>query len=174
MKLNGSVVVLQRLLMHVGERGLVQLGAFLLKLSAIALACFLSGRLTIFVTNLHLEASPIWFPAGIALGILLLGNVQMWIGISLGMFLLALSVGASWLVAVVAALGTTASAIVGKVLLRRVGCSPELNSLRDTLSFLALAVTVSPMLNATLNTLDACVAGLTPWQEFGIHWWAIG
>ncbi len=151
----------------------MQLGAYLLKLSAIALACFLSGRLTGFVTHLPLEASPIWFPAGIALGVLLLGNRHAWVGISLGGFLLALSAGAAWIVAAVAAFGMTVGAIVGKVLLLRAGCSLALNSLRDTLSFLALAVVVSPTLNATISTLNACAAGLQPWQRFGTHWWAI-
>ncbi len=151
----------------------MQLGASLLKLSAIAIACFLSGRLTVFVMNLDLEASPLWFPAGVALGILLLGNTKAWVGVSLGSFLFALSIGATWFLAAVAAIGTTVSAIVGKGLLLRVGCSPALNSLRDALRFLALAVIVSPTFNATISTLNACVMGLRPWREFGAHWWAI-
>ena len=120
-----------------------------------------------------LEASPIWFPAGVALSILLLGKKHTWVGVALGSFLFALSIGAIWSVALVAAIGTTSSAIVGRALLQRAGWSPALDSLRDALSFLALAVILSPMLNATINTLNTCVTGLRPWREFGRHWWLI-
>jgi len=155
------------------ERKTVPLGAYLLKTGAIALAYFVVGRLTVFVANLGLEASPIWFPAGIALGVLLLSSTHVWVGISLGSFLLALSVGAAGAVALVAAVGTTLSAIVGKALLRQVGWSSSLRSLRGALKFLALAVVVSPIPNATIRTLYACIVGLSPWQQFSSQWWAI-
>ncbi len=151
----------------------MQMGTSLLKLAFITLACFLSGRLTVLVMHPSLEASPIWFPAGVALSVLLLSNKTAWVGVSLGSFLFALSIGAGWLVAIVAAIGTTLSAIVGKALLQRAGWSPAFNSLRDTLSFLALAVVLSPMPNATISTLNACITGLRPWREFGFHWWSI-
>ena len=155
--------------LHV-ELRLVSTGTPLLKLIAITVACFLSGRLTVLVMDLDLEASPIWFPAGVALSLLLLGSQTAWIGVSLGSFLFALSVGATWSAAVVAAIGTVSSAIVGKKLLRRANWSPTFNSLRDALSFLALAVVLSPIVNATMSTLNACVTGLRPWHEFGLHW----
>jgi signal transduction histidine kinase len=62
---------------------------------------------------------------------------------------------------------------VGKGLLLRVSYSPTLNSLRDALRFLALAVVVVPTLDATVRTLSACALGLRPWREFSTHWWAI-
>ncbi len=148
----------------------MRVSTYLLKLVVITLACFLSGKLTVSVMNLNLEASPIWFPAGVALAILLLGHKHAWVGVSVGSFLFALSTGATWLAAAVAAIGTTSSAIVGRALLQRAGWSPALDSLRDTLRFLALAVVLSPMLNATISTLKACATGLLPWREFGLHW----
>ena len=151
----------------------MQVGTDLLTLVVVTLACFFSGRFTMMAMPLSLEASPIWFPAGVALSVLLLGKKHVWLGVSLGSFLFALSIAAPWYVALVAAIGTTSSAIVGRALLQRAGWSPALNSLQDALRFLALAVILSPMLNATISTLNACVTGLRPWREFGLHWWLI-
>ncbi len=73
-------------------------------------------------------------------------------------------------VAGVAAAGSTVGAIAGNELLQRIQFRLTLSSLRDVLGFVALAVLLSPVVNATINSLDACFAGLAPWSKFASHW----
>lgn len=148
-------------------------GIYLLNVSAIALAVFLSGRLTVLIMNLGLEASPIWLPAGVALAAVLLGKPKDWVGVSIGSFALGLSLGASGLVAAIAAFSNTLGAITGAWLLHRTAWCPQFASLRDAVKFLALAVVLSPVVNATIGSFNACTSGLCPWSQFASHWWIV-
>ncbi|MGA7936131.1 MAG: PAS domain S-box protein [Kovacikia sp.] len=145
----------------------------LLAAGAIAIACFLAANLAADSLNLGVKASPVWPPAGIALASLLLYGRQMWLGIGLGMLLFAFSLGVSWSVAGVAAAGSTLGAIAGNELLHRIKFRLSLGSLRDVLGFIALAVLLSPSINATISSFNACFAGIEPWGNFGAHWGTI-
>ncbi|MGI0488005.1 PAS domain S-box protein [Pantanalinema rosaneae CENA516] len=142
-------------------------------ISAIALTCFLSAYGTFKTLDLGIEASPIWFPAGIGLAALLLYGQRVWVGITLGTFLFAMSLGVPWWVAILAAFGSTLEAIVAQKLLQCVGFDRSLKRIPDTISFLALAVIFAPTLNATTNTLLGCVSGLRSWSQFASNWWTV-
>lgn len=144
-----------------------------LTISAIALACFFSAFATFKALNLGIEASPIWFPAGIGLAALLLYGQRVWVGITLGTFLFAVSLGVPWWVGILAAFGSTLEAIAAQTFLQWIGFERSLKRIPDTISFLALAVVLAPILNATLNTLLGCAAGLQPWSQFAAHWWIV-
>jgi PAS domain S-box-containing protein len=137
---------------------------------AIAVACFLAAHLAAASLSLGVKAAPVWTPAGIALASLLLYGRQMWIAIWLGMLLFALSMGVSWPVAGIAAGGSTVGAIAGNELLQRIKFRISLSSLPDVLGFVSLAVLLSPIVNATINSFNVCSAGLKRWDEFGSHW----
>jgi len=144
-----------------------------LSITAIALACCLSAQLAVSVLKLGIaEASPVWPPAGIGLAALLLRGSQMWLGIALGMFGFALRLGAPLPVAVLAGMSNAVGALVGMAMLQRAGFR-SFRSLPDALKFLTLAVSLSPVVNATLNTLNTCVNGVTPWAQFGRNWWTV-
>ncbi|MBL1177348.1 MAG: PAS domain S-box protein [Pantanalinema sp. GBBB05] len=149
------------------------LARYWLTISAIALACFFSASATFKALNLGIEASPIWFPAGIGLAALLLYGQRVWVGITLGTFLFAVSLGVPGWVAILAALGSTLEAIAAQQFLQWTDFERSLKRIPDTISFLALAVLLAPTLNATSNTLLGCVAGLQPWQHFAPHWWTV-
>jgi PAS domain S-box-containing protein len=140
----------------------------------IALACFLSGRLSEAVLNSGSHASPIWFPAGIALASLLLFGRELWLGVFLGMAGLALSLKTPLPLAIIVATGNTLGAIAGETLLRRANFRPALDTLRDVLNFLGLAVILSPTVNATINTFKAALGGagvdVFTWQAAAAHW----
>jgi len=155
------------------KRGRLQPMAYAMMVGAIALACFLSAHVVMEVLNLGLTVSPVWVPAGIALAVLLLYGRRVWPGITLGALLFALSLGASGLVAVVAALGSTLEALLAQWLLQRWHFHPSLRKLRDVLKFIGLAVLLAPTLNATISSVNAGLAGLTPWSNLGLHWWTV-
>ncbi|MBD2022379.1 PAS domain S-box protein [Leptolyngbya sp. FACHB-36] len=140
----------------------------------IALACLLSAKLPFLVLKLEgAQASPVWFPAGVALAALLLCGRQAWTGVALGTFLFGLSLNVPWGAAAVAAFGNTIGAIVGEWLLRRMAFQPRLRTVRDVLGFVVLAGMLSPAVNATISTLNGCLAGLYGWNQFGAHWWTV-
>src|SRR5918912_1574445 len=77
-------------------------------------------------------AAAVWPPTGVALAALVLYGYRLWPGITLGAFLINLSVGAPVLVAGGMALGNTLEALLGTVLLERVvGFRPSLERLQD-------------------------------------------
>jgi PAS domain S-box-containing protein len=146
---------------------------YLLTIGAIAVACFLSARLAALLLNLGIEASPVWAPAGIALAMLLLHGRQVWVGIALGTLLFALSLRVPWIVAGVAALGSTLEAIAAQWFMQRFKVYASLRNLRDVLGFIALAVILAPAINATISSLNGCLAGINAWNQFSAHWWMI-
>lgn len=141
-----------------------------LLITAIALVCWAAGKITIRMLELTVEASPVWFPAGIGLAALLLYGRRVWPGIAIGTFLIGVSVGAAGTVSGLAAIGSTLSALSGEWLLRQIRFSPTLRTLRDVLGFVVLAVVLSPVVNATISTLNGYWAGLFGWEQFRLHW----
>lgn len=144
---------------------------YLITVGAIALACVISANLAVLVLKPGANASPFWTPAGIALAALLLFGRSVWPGAAIGCFLVALSLGHTWQIGVVAAIRSTLGALAGERLIRCLGFHPSLRSLRDVIGFVILGVLLSPTVNATLSNLYDCAMGLSQWHEFGNHWW---
>jgi PAS domain S-box-containing protein len=141
--------------------------------SAIAAACFWSAKLAFELLRLQLEPSPVWCPSGIALAALLVLGRSTWTGVFLGTFLFALSEEAPLFAAGIAATGNTLEAIAAERWLRRIEFHPSFKSLRDVLGFVALAVFLAPMINATINAVNGGLAEIFPWQNFGATWWQL-
>jgi PAS domain S-box-containing protein len=146
---------------------------YFLRIVAITFACFVSAQLSSDLLYLGAQPSPIWAPAGIALASLLRYGRKVWPGTALGTFLFALSLNVSWGMALGAGLGSTIGAIAGQKLLQRARFSSSLRSLRDVLLFLALAVFLSPIVNATMSTLNGYVWGMVSNQQILMYLSAI-
>lgn len=141
-----------------------------LTVSAIALACFLSARFADSLLGFGVMASPVWPPAGIALASLVLFGHRQWIGVTAGMLLFDLTLDVPWFVAGIMASGQTLGAITGAWLLRRMQFQPSLTRLQDALRFIFQGVVLSPIVNATISTINAGLTGIVDWQQSGIHW----
>src|SRR5215471_4025054 len=57
-----------------------------------AALCFFGGKIGFLFGHEHLVACPIWPPAGLALGCVLIFGYRLWPGLLLGAFLLKLSI----------------------------------------------------------------------------------
>ncbi|HIK16659.1 MAG TPA: MASE1 domain-containing protein [Leptolyngbyaceae cyanobacterium M33_DOE_097] len=141
-----------------------------LKVGAIAFACFGSAHLANLVLGLGLKATPVWFPAGIGLAALVLYGRNLWSGIALGIFSFSLSMGSSWSFAIVAALGSSISAFIAAFLLEQIEFEANLRRLRDVFGFVLVGGLITPTINATVNTLNTTLAGITPWNDFSAQW----
>ncbi|NJR62063.1 MAG: GAF domain-containing protein [Cyanobacteria bacterium CRU_2_1] len=146
---------------------------YLMIIGAIAIAYFLTARLALSMLNLGFEASPLWPPAGIALTALLWHEQWAWTGVAIGVFLLNHSVGAPVDLSLGSILSSTTQAIVGAFVLKWVKFDTSLKHLRDVLQFIGLGVLATPIVNATLGTLAACLIGYIEWNQAAQNWWTI-
>lgn len=133
------------------------------KILGLALLYGGTGAISLSLTIPLGYSVPIWPPAGIALGGLLVLGSAAWPGILLGAFLIQL--GLAWqggqlaqlhlspLPALTVALGTTLQAVVGRALIQRsLGPSPSLSTTRDAALFLLLGGVLSTLLSASFGT----------------------
>ncbi|WAL61647.1 sensor histidine kinase [Thermocoleostomius sinensis] len=144
----------------------------LVVIGTIALAYLLTARLSLAVLNLGSSASPVWPPAGIALAALVWGGQSASLGVALGALLSNYTLGVSWQLSAGSVVGTTLQAIVGESLLRRYRFRSSMERLSDVLS-LAIVVLVSPLVNATIGTLNAVWVGHFGWDSAAQNWWTI-
>ena len=117
----------------------------------------------------------IWPPAGIALAALLRFGVTLWPGLWLGTFLLALFADAPGWLAALLAIGTTASTVLGAVVLQRDGLHPELDRRSDLLLYSGVGVGVAMVLGAVHTAFWLAATERLPWSvatHAGAYLWA--
>jgi signal transduction histidine kinase/integral membrane sensor domain MASE1 len=145
--------------------------SYSVKLALVAFAYWSGGLLAQWGMGLGAEASPLWFPAGIALTALLIYGEQVWLGIFLGDAILMLMLGSSWVLALSSAVGSSLSAILALKLLRWSHFSSRLSRIHDVTTLVFFAAMVAPLFNATIDTVSALFIGSLNWQNFGPQWW---
>jgi signal transduction histidine kinase len=153
--------------------GSSDLQRYWINVTLVAIAYLSSGWLTVSLLKLGASASPLWFPAGIGLAVLLLGRERLWLGIFLGDFLLMSILGAPWGLRLSSALGSSLAAIASVKLLRYCRFSPTLARLRDVVSLILLAAILAPLINATLDIAAQAIAGKLAWSDVGQQWWIL-
>jgi PAS domain S-box-containing protein len=154
----------------------------LLMVVGIGAAYYVTGRLGLLLALPPGYATPVWPPAGIALGALLLGGSRGWPGVLVGSWLLNLGVsfeatgGVALLKSVVfpisIGVGAVLQAVIGAVLVRHVvGFPTPLSRERDIATFLGLGGPVSCLTNATVGVTSLWLAGKIPSAAYLHHWW---
>ncbi len=131
----------------------------------LATVYFLMARLSIAALGIEAKASPLWPPAGIALGMVILGGRSLWWGVVLGASWVSLSFGVPWWGALLGALGNGLQALVGAALLRWQRFDPSLQRVQEVLKFLWLAVLITPLVNATYGTVQGIAMGRVPLDQ---------
>jgi PAS domain S-box-containing protein len=124
----------------------------------------------------HGVITPIWAPTGIALASLVLLGVRYWPAVALGALIANATSGASGGEAAAIAVGNTLEAVVGTLLLARVGFRPSLERVRDVLALVVLAAGLSTTVSATNGVTTLLVSGTVPASSYGSEWllWWIG
>jgi PAS domain S-box-containing protein len=144
---------------------------------ALAVVYVIVGRLGLAIEPVHLFASLVWAPTGIALAVLLRGGLQYWPGVALGGFVVNAWAGAPVAVALAIAAGNTLEAVAGAYLIRRVsGPAWSLERLRDVLPFVVLGALLSTTISASVGVSTLFAAGLAPRPDFIDTWraWWLG
>jgi PAS domain S-box-containing protein len=113
--------------------------------------------------------TPIWAPSGIALAALLILGLRYWPAVAIGAFVANATSEASAGVAAGIAVGNTLEAVVGAVLVRRIGFRPGLDRVRSILALVVGGAIVSTAIAATNGVTVLTVAGQAP-DSFGDAW----
>jgi PAS domain S-box-containing protein len=135
-----------------------------------------AAKLGIELSVAHGVITPVWAPTGIALAALVLFGLRLWPAVLLGAFIANAISGASLGEAAVISVGNTLEAVVGTVLLRRVGFRPQLDRVRDVLALVFLAALASTTVAATNGVTALWLFGDVPGSSYGSEWllWWIG
>ncbi len=147
---------------------------YAVSLVALALAYFGAAKLGIELSVARGVITPVWAPTGIAIAALFLGGTRLWPAVAAGAFLANATSGADIPVAAIIAVGNTLEALVGSVLLRRVGLRPALDRIRDVVAVIVLAAVVSPAIAATNGVTTLRLAGDLDgaFDSQWLLWWA--
>lgn len=144
-----------------------------LKCVLVAIAYGVGGGLTLHLTRMEIDSSPIWIPAGIGLAGMLLWGYELGIGIFFGDFVLMNLLGLSWQGSLTSAVGSLLSAIFAAFMLNYCHFSVKIARIRDVAALVLLAAMVAPALNATIDTVAHWLAGSRGWYSFGQRWWIL-
>jgi len=154
-----------------------RLWQYLAKITLVAAAYFVGGKLAVSIPGVALFGSWVWPPAGIAQATLLLMGLRYWPGVALGAFFFdILGIKPLLILALQAAFGSTLQAVVAVALLRRLGFRSSFDRLIDAIQLILVSAILSTQINSTLGPLRMCLVGLVEWNQFWeVRWnWFLG
>jgi signal transduction histidine kinase len=149
---------------------------YVAKVLALFAIYFGTARFGLSLNAVSRFATLVWLPSGIALAALLLFGYRLWPGILLGAFLVNFFNGAPLFVAMGICIGNTLEALVGTYLLKRNGFRHTLNSLRDVLFLVLLAMPLSALISATFGVTSLLLGKVITFSSYYDTWsaWWIG
>ena len=148
-----------RLTRLIGPRQLPPIGAYVVQFVVVAVAYYVTARLSLRVALVGSVVTPIWPPTGIAVVALLRFRVRIWPAITLAAFLVNAPINPTLAGAVLIAVGNTAAPLLAVGLLRAAGFRSQLDRLRDALALVFLGALTSMALSAALGTAALLMDG---------------
>src|SRR6267142_822208 len=136
---------------------------------------FIAGKFGLMLASLHVSASPVWPPAGIALAALLVLGYRAWPAIFVGAFLVNVTTAGNVATSLAIAAGNTLEAIAGAWLVERyAGGRRAFQRLPDFLRFAVLAGILATAISPTFGVTSLCLGGFSRWSGYGpiwLTWW---
>ena len=145
-------------------------------LMAVLFVAYVTGaKLGIETSVAHGVITPVWAPTGIALAALVLYGPRLWPAVALGAFVANATSGIELLDAAFISVGNTLEAVVGCLLLLRVGFRPAMDRVRDVFSLIVYGALVSTAIAATNGVTVLWISGDLE-RSYGSEWllWWIG
>ena len=143
----------------------------------VALLYFASGKIGLYFTSIHPNATLVWPPTGIALASLMLLGIRLWPAVFLGALLVNLTTASTGLASLGIAAGNTAEAVVAAYLIERfAGGLHVFKRSQSAIQFVFLGAMFSTTISATTGVTSLIAAGLAPAGRFGSIWltWWLG
>jgi serine phosphatase RsbU (regulator of sigma subunit)/anti-sigma regulatory factor (Ser/Thr protein kinase) len=136
---------------------------------------FLAAKLGLRLAFVHVSASAVWPPTGIALAVLLLLGSEVWPGIFLGAFVANLTTAGTIWTSLGIATGNTLEAVLGALLVTRyAGGGRVFDRAAGIFMFTALAAVLSTIVSATIGVSSLSFGGFARWEQFApiwLTWW---
>src|SRR5216110_656846 len=146
----------------------------LLVIGLLTLVYFIAGKFGLLLASLHASASPVWPPAGIALGALLLLGYRAWPAIFVGAFLVNVTTAGNVATSLAIASGNTLEAVCGAWLVNRFAGGTTVFDRPQGVFKFALAAVVSTIISPVFGVTSLALAGFADWTNYGpiwLTWW---
>jgi signal transduction histidine kinase/ActR/RegA family two-component response regulator len=145
-------------------------------IGSLAIIYIIAGKVGLMLASLHASASPVWPPAGIALGAILLLGYRVWPAIFVGAFLVNLTTAGDIATSVAIAAGNTLEAIAGASLVNRFAGGKNVFDRPVGVFKFALAAAMSTTVSPVFGVTSLALAGFADWANYGAIWltWWLG
>jgi signal transduction histidine kinase len=137
----------------------------------------LAGKIGLRFASVHVSASPVWAPAGMAIAFLLMFGTSIWPAILAGSFLVNVTTAASPVTSASIAVGNTLEGVLGAWLLQRFAHGVHaFESPPDILKSALLAGLLSPAVSATIGVTSLFLNQPVSLEQFVVIWltWWMG
>jgi signal transduction histidine kinase len=138
-------------------------------------AYVLAGKIGLGFASVHVSASPVWAPAGMAIALLLLFGFSAWPAILAGAFLVNVTTTGLDVTSVSIAVGNTLEGLLGAWLLHRFAHGVQaFESPPDILRAALLAGFLSPAVSATVGVTSLLLGGYARLEQvvaIWLTWW---
>jgi signal transduction histidine kinase/ActR/RegA family two-component response regulator len=137
---------------------------------------FIAGKFGLMLASLHVSASPVWPPAGIALAALLVFGYRAWPAIFVGAFLVNVTTAGNVATSLAIASGNTLEAVCGAWLVNRFAGGTTVFDRPQGVFKFALAAVVSTIISPAFGVTSLALAGFADWTNYGAIWltWWLG
>src|SRR5437867_4973457 len=148
----------------------------LLVIGLLTVVYFIAGKFGLMLASLHASASPVWPPAGIALGALLVLGYRAWPAIFVGAFLVNVTTEGNVATSLAVASGNTLEALCGAWLVNRFAGGTTVFDRPQGVFKFALAAVVSTIISPAFGVTSLALAGFADWTNYGAIWltWWLG
>src|SRR5213592_2626209 len=135
---------------------------------------FIAGKFGLMLASLHVSASPVWPPAGIALGALLVLGYRAWPAIFIGAFFVNVTTAGNVVTSLAIASGNTLEAVCGAWLVNRFAGGTTVFDRPQGVFKFALAAAVSTIISPAFGVTSLALAGFADSTNYGaisLTWW---
>ncbi|MGW2445071.1 MASE1 domain-containing protein [Streptomyces sp. NPDC001675] len=145
-------------------------GTAALEICVLAALYYGSARLGLLQQLVRGQVTPVWPPSGIAVAALLMRGPRVWPGITLGAFLVNITLGPSVPAVLAIMAGNTLAPLCSYALLRRTGFREELDRLRDALVLIFLGAFTGMLVSSTTGSAALVLSGAVSPDRFWSTW----
>ena len=137
---------------------------------------FIAGKFGLMLASLHVSASPVWPPAGIALGAVLVLGYRAWPAIFIGAFFVNVTTAGNVATSLAIASGNTLEAFCGAWLVNRFAAGTTVFDRPQGVFTFALAAAVSTIIGPVFGVTSLALAGFAGLANYGAIWltWWLG
>src|SRR5437016_6346501 len=138
---------------------------------ALAAVYFVAGKLGLRLAFVHVSATAVWPPTGIAIAAFLVLGLRVWPAILAGAFLVNLTTAGSVATSLGLGVGNMLEGLVGAYLVNRfAGGRDAFERAPDVFRFALVAALLSTTVSATVGVTTLAVSGYANWADYGPIW----